>query len=486
MKRNSIKWKFIQNFMIMAIIQIVLITVIFNITIRFYMEKNIRNQLSAIASNAEETILHTGPDLLPPPPFPKPEAPDFGDNNDLLKFYFLLDHSLREPLSLLNADYILLDSRQQKISTPVENSFRPSEAVINKITDNVKTLENPNSENYINVTVEGKDYTAIIKPFSKENPFGLGWIVIYSSLEKINQLLWGLQIILFLILLLSSLFITLFSSRTVKKISVSLASLNQHIKAISERNFGEKIQVPVYEEFQEFISNINTMSEKLDVYDKAQKTFLQNASHEFRTPLMSIQSYSEGILHKVTDSDTAADIILQESKRITRLVEDLLYLSRLDAIEENYSFSTITFNPLMVSCIKQMQGIANKNDIKIILEAPTETINIVADEEKLSRAITNILSNCIRYADRTIKVNYQRISEDEIELSISDDGPGIATNSLPNIFDRFYKGTKGNFGLGLAISKNIIEKHDGKITAENLNPGASFRIILPKINPKLS
>lgn len=465
--------------MIIAIIQIVLTTVIFNITIRFYMEKDIRNQLYAIASHTEETILHTGPDHLPPPPFPKPEAPNSEDNNDLLKFYFMLDHSLREPLSLLNADYILLDCNKQKISSPVENSFKPSEDVINKITDEVKTLENPNYENYINFTVEGKDYTAIIKPFSKENPFGLGWIVIYSSLEKVNQLLWGLQIILFLILLLSALFIALFSSRTVKKISVSFTSLNQHIKAISERNFGEKIQVPVYEEFQEFINNINTMSEKLDVYDKAQKTFLQNASHEFRTPLMSIQSYAEGIKHKVLDSDTAADIILNESKRMTHLVEDLLYLSRLDSIEENYSFSTITFNPLMVDCIEQMQGIANKNNINITLEAPSEKINIVADEEKLSRAITNILSNCIRYAYRTIKVKYQRISENEIEISISDDGPGIATKSLPNIFDRFYKGKKGNFGLGLAISKNIIEKHDGKITAENLNPGALFRIILP-------
>lgn len=467
--------------MIIAIIQIVLTTVIFNITIRFYMEKDIRNQLYAIASHTEETILHTGPDLLPPPPFPKPEAPNSEDNNDLLKFYFMLDHSLREPLSLLNADYILLDSNRQKISSPVENSFKPSEDVINKITDEVKALENPNYENYINFTVEGKDYTAIIKPFSRKNPFGLGWIVIYSSLEKVNQLLWGLQIILFLILLLSALFITLFSSRTVKKISVSFTSLNQHIKAISERNFGEKIQVPIYEEFQEFINNINTMSEKLDVYDKAQKTFLQNASHEFRTPLMSIQSYAEGIKHKVIDSDTAADIILNESKRMTHLVEDLLYLSRLDSIEETYSFSTITFNPLMVDCIEQMQGIANKNNINITLEAPAEKINILADEEKLSRAITNILSNCIRYAYRTIKVKYQQISENEIEISISDDGPGIATKSLPNIFDRFYKGKKGNFGLGLAISKNIIEKHNGKITAENLNPGALFRIILPII-----
>jgi two-component system, OmpR family, sensor histidine kinase CssS len=100
-------------------------------------------------------------------------------------------------------------------------------------------------------------------------------------------------------------------------------------------------------------------------------------------------------------------------------------------------------------------------------------------EEKLSRAFTNIISNCIQYAKTTVGINIKLVENDEIEINIYDDGLGISADDLPNIFDRFYKGSKGNFGLGLAISKNDIEKHKGKITAESSESGASFIITLP-------
>jgi len=126
-----------------------------------------------------------------------------------------------------------------------------------------------------------------------------------------------------------------------------------------------------------------------------------------------------------------------------------------------------------------MNVIACKNNIKIDISVPEENINIIADEEKLSRAISNIISNCIRYAKSSIEIKSAIISEKTVRVTISDDGPGFESDELPNIFDRFFKGRKGNFGLGLAISKNIIEKHKGKVTAENSETGAVFRIELP-------
>ena len=158
------------------------------------------------------------------------------------------------------------------------------------------------NETYLNFDISGTEYIAIVKPVSQKNSFGLGWIIIYSSLQKVNQLQWVINIILFAILILSALIIVIFSSLAAKKISAPFSSLNQHIRAIAERNFGTKIHMPVDDELQEFVNNINIMSEKLETYDKAQKTFLQNASHEFRTPLMSIQSYAEGIKYDVVDN----------------------------------------------------------------------------------------------------------------------------------------------------------------------------------------
>jgi two-component system sensor histidine kinase CssS len=229
----------------------------------------------------------------------------------------------------------------------------------------------------------------------------------------VNQLQLGVNVILLIILAFSALISGIFSSSVSKKISDPFSHLNNHISAIAERNFGGKVEMLVYDELNEFVNNINFMSEKLEIYDKAQKTFLQNVSHEFRTPLMSIQSYAEGIKHEVVDSDTAVEIILDETKRMTHLVEDLLYLSRLDAIEENYHLSNLDFNELVKNCVERMKGISFKNNIKITSSIFKESTIVSGDEEKLSRAITNIISNCIRYANTIVVVSLKIVDNNK-------------------------------------------------------------------------
>ena len=479
MKRNTIKWRIFKYNLLVIIMLVTFTTVIFNVAIRLYMEKDIIGQLNSIASRTEDTALRKGPDFFPGPKRDIP-PPDDQINNDVFRYYFMLDRSLREPLSVLNADFILLDSAKNMVTPFLEDSFTPPAELLNQITNEVSKTGNLNTETNLNFHISGTEYIAIIKPVSQKNTFGLGWIIIYSSLQKVNQLQIVINIILFAILIFSALIIVIFSSLLSKKISAPFSSLNHHIRAIAERNFETKIQMQVDDELQEFVNNINVMSEKLETYDKAQKTFLQNASHEFRTPLTSIQSYAEGMKYDVVDNNTAADIIIDESKRLTHLVEDLLYLSRLETIEENYKFSNMDFDTLINSCIERMNGIATKNKIKITANNLKEPIQIYADEEKLSRAITNILSNCIRYAKSVVEVSSKINDDNKIELTISDDGPGFDKSELPNIFERFFKGKKGNFGLGLAISKNVIEKHNGKVTAENSELGALFVIELPR------
>ena len=479
MKRNTIKWRIFKYNLIVIFLLIALTTIIFNVAVRLYFEKDILGQLNKIASRTEDTALQKGPDFFPRNGEMHPPPPGGQNSNEFFRYYFMLDRSLREPLSVLNADYILLDRDKKIINPSPEEYFNTSEDLLNKITNEVSQRKNLIVETNINFHISNTEYMAIIKPVSQKNSFGLGWIIIYSSLQKVNQIQWGINLILFSILILSALIIVIFSSIAAKKISAPFSSLNKHIGAIAERKFSTKIQMPVDDELQEFVNNINTMSEKLETYDMAQKTFLQNASHEFRTPLMSIQSYAEGIKYDVVDNSTAVTIILDETKRMTHLVEDLLYLSRLDAIEENYLFSNLNFNELIQSCVERMQGIAHNSNITITANDLNEKFEVSADEEKLSRAITNILGNCIRYATSTIGITTKIIDPGLIELTISDDGLGFDANELPNIFDRFYKGKKGNFGLGLSISKNVIEKHNGKITAKNSESGALFIIALP-------
>lgn len=482
MKRNTIKWRIFKYNLIIIIMLIALTTIIFNIAVHMYIQKELLGQLNKIAVNTENTALQHGPDFLPNPKDSPP--PDDKKGYDLQGYYFMLDNSLRGTLTVLNADYILLDKDKKRITPFPERPSSLSPDFLNKLTNKINQSKSTKEKVVFKFKNSGTDYITIIKPVYNKNSFGLGWIIIYSSIEKINQLQIVINLILFSILVFSSIFTIIFSSRVSKKISKSISYLNQYIKSIAERNFGSKINMQVYDELQDFVNNINLMSEKLETYDKAQKTFLQNVSHEFRTPLMSIESYAEGIKYKVVDSNTATEIIIDETNRLTHLVEDLLYLSRLDAIEENYHFSIIDFQELLFSCVERLSTIARKNNKEIKLNTLDEIIEVYADEEKLSRAINNIINNCIRYAENKIIISAEILYNSRILLTISDDGPGFANEELPNIFERFYKGKKGNHGLGLSISKNIIEKSKGKIFAKNSDEGAIFFIELPIIKQK--
>jgi len=491
MKRNTIKWRIFKYNLAAIVLLTALTTIIFNVAVRVYFKSDTFTQLSKIATRAVDTALKNGPDFFPKADDTQQPAPRDGQksdfksqdsstasaqsNQDMIRYYFMLDRSLREPLSVLSADYILLDSSKNVIIPSPKEYFNVSNELIAKVKDEIEKSKNLNIETSLDFTLSGTQYIAIVKPVSEKNNFGLGWVAIYSSLQKVNQLQLGLNLLLLAILILSSVLIVIFSSLTAKKISEPFTSLNEHIGKIAERKFGNKLNLPEVDELHEFVNNINIMSDKLEVYDKAQKTFLQNASHEFRTPLMSIRSYAEGIKYDVVDKDTAADVIVDETKRMTRLVEDLLYLSRLDSIEENYRFDHLDFNDMVKSLIERMNILAIKNSIRITVELPKKTFEIYADEEKLSRAFANIVSNCIRYAKSSINIIVKNI-DSTISLEISDDGPGFDSNELSNIFDRFYKGKKGNFGLGLAISRNVIERHGGNISAENTGTGALFKI----------
>lgn len=487
MKTNTIKWRIFKYNLIIIIMLIALVAIVFNVTIRVYMENEALGQLNKISKRIEDAAIKRLPDFfkddkrIPPPPQSQDLKEDDNQSNAALRYYLMLDRSLRQQLSVLNANYILLDGSKTVINPLPAEYSSISDELLEKITGEVKGLKDTKASNYMNFSLSGTEYIAIATPVSERNTFGLGWIVIYSSLQQIKLLQTAINAILLTILFISAMITVFFSSIISKKISSPFSSLNQHIRDIAEIKFGRKIQVPVYDELQELVSNFNTMSEKLETYDKAQKTFLQNASHEFRTPLMSIQSYAEGIKYGVTDGAASADVIIDESKRLTQLVENLLYLSRLDAIEENYCLNRLDINELLRGCVDRMSLIAAKRGITIKISITEKEMLTTADEEKMSRAVNNVLSNCIRYANNTVEVSSEHSEEGRIRITISDDGPGFDSDELPNIFERFYKGSKGNFGLGLAISKNVIEKHNGCIIAGNTDTGAIFRIELPVV-----
>ena len=208
-----------------------------------------------------------------------------------------------------------------------------------------------------------------------------------------------------------------------------------------------------------------------------QQTFFQNASHELKTPLMAIQGYAEGIQAGVMDAGGAAEVILKESDRMTELVDELLDISKIDMGRQPLTLSEMDVRELLYDSIRAVEPAA-AGGIAIVPDFPEEPVMVSCDDIRLRRAVTNILSNGVRYARSQLRLTC-RADKRHVTIRIQDDGDGIAEEDLPHIFDRFYMGKSGKSGIGLALTKEIVHLHKGTIRARNGDTGAVFEISFP-------
>ena len=209
-----------------------------------------------------------------------------------------------------------------------------------------------------------------------------------------------------------------------------------------------------------------------------QQTFFQNASHELKTPLMAIQGYAEGIQAGVMDAGGAAEVILEESDRMTELVEELLDISKIDMGRQQLALSEMDVRELLYDSIRAVEPTAAAGGIAIVPDFPEEPVMVKCDDTQMRRAVTNILTNGLRYARSELRLTC-RADKRHVTIRIQDDGNGIAETDIPHIFDRFYMGESGKTGIGLALTKEIIHLHKGRICACNGEPGAVFEISIP-------
>lgn len=209
-----------------------------------------------------------------------------------------------------------------------------------------------------------------------------------------------------------------------------------------------------------------------------QQTFFQNASHELKTPLMAIQGYAEGIQAGVMDAGTSAEVILTESDRMAELVDELLDISRLDMGGQQLMLSEVDLRELLYDSLRTVEPTATQRSIAIVPDFPEEPVMVKCDDTQMRRAVTNILTNGLRYANSELRLTCC-LDKRNVTIRIQDDGDGIDEADLPHIFDRFYMGQSGKSGIGLALTKEIIQLHKGEIHAYNWDSGAVFEITLP-------
>ena len=302
-------------------------------------------------------------------------------------------------------------------------------------------------------------------------------VMLYSDLTNLQSFSDSVNYALISLLILSSVIAMFFGLRMSKGINKALLELKGYAKNVGGGLLGKAAPKSKYSDINELSLSLEDMSNKLANYDEKQKTFFQNVSHEMRTPLMSIQGYSDAIINDIFDDPKeAAEIILSQSNEMNDLVQQLLYIARMDNSTKETKKEPTCINEVLSSAIEKIK-ICSTN-IRFVFSGAGKNIIISANYEQLMTAFINILLNCARYSQEKICISLKQ-SKDAVTVRIIDDGPGIDSDDLPYIFDRFYMGKDGNAGLGLAITKDIIQKHNGTIEAFN-NNGAEFLVTLPK------
>jgi two-component system phosphate regulon sensor histidine kinase PhoR len=228
--------------------------------------------------------------------------------------------------------------------------------------------------------------------------------------------------------------------------------------------------------------------------EKTRRDFIANVSHELRTPLTSIQGFAETLLDLessgIADAATKHDfleVIRKNAARMARLTEDLLVLARVESGERAFTLRATSPTALLDDAVETFLAAAKAGGIEFEVKN-TATRIVQADKDAIHQVFTNLIDNAIKYAGvgARIEVGAQD-DEGGVEFYVRDYGPGIASEHLPRLFERFYRVDKarsresGGTGLGLAIAKHIVRAHSGNIrVASEINHGCTFAFVLPQ------
>lgn len=285
--------------------------------------------------------------------------------------------------------------------------------------------------------------------------------------DLVKTLLWRLVSIVLLVFLFSWIPAMLLSNYLTKP----LVDLERKVKKIADNQWDEKVELNRQDEIGKLGDSVEYLRNRLIRQDEAQQTFLQNVSHELKTPVMVIRSFSQAIVDGIYpkgDLNGSIEVIDKEAETLENKIKNLLYMTKLDYIADyEKTRENISLDLIINEVVERLAP--NRPDLSWDLDL--KTMKIQGDKEQWIVVIENLLNNALRYAKNRIK-----ISLDNNRLHIYNDGPAIDEDTLNNMFSKFNKGYRGEFGLGLAIVYKILQIHNSGISVRNEDVGVSFFI----------
>jgi signal transduction histidine kinase len=323
-------------------------------------------------------------------------------------------------------------------------------------------------------------------------PGGSRQVILFAS--RLQMLTWFVENLLppvaqaGAVALVLSILLALLVSRSV---TAPLRRVAGAAEGIARGETGTRAPISGPTEVQGLARSFNTMADQVEATQQSQRDFVANVSHELKTPLTSIQGFSQALLDGTASTPEttarAACVIHEEAERMRRLVDELLLLARFDAGQMVMKRDRVELGPLLRGCAEKLSLQAQAAGVDLTLDV-SEGLFVTGDADRLAQVFTNLLDNSVAHtsAGSRVAVAARGMGEEGgVEVTVTDTGAGIPVDELSRIFERFYQVDKARrrsrgAGLGLAITKEVVEAHGGAITAESVvGLGAKFTVRLP-------
>ncbi|MBK7450082.1 MAG: HAMP domain-containing protein [Anaerolineales bacterium] len=249
---------------------------------------------------------------------------------------------------------------------------------------------------------------------------------------------------------------------------------------ISAGHYDERVHSSGSDEIAQLAARFNQMASQLEQVETMRRQLIGDVTHELRTPLTSIKGYMEGLVDGVLPASAETfDQIHHEADRLSRLVDDLQELSRVESKAYSLDVRPITVSSLVQTLLKRLSPQATAKRISLRSDLPADLEPVLADEDRITQVLVNLAANAIQYTPEGGEVVVSAVRrENEIQISVKDSGIGIPAEHLENLFTRFYRVDKsrsrnagGGSGIGLTIARHLVEAHGGRIWAESVGEG---------------
>lgn len=467
MKKGSLVNKLIIVFSGILAVILIILAVVLSFWFRTYFENEQKEELNSQCVNIS---------------FVAKTYLDSSDNGDFKKLQETITYIAND----CNYDIIVVDSNEFAYAS--SNNYLGDKVIDISLSDDDKdTLKKGNPLQNVKLEKINSARGAYIKPIIDGDDYR-GAIIIFASDENIQSALTRVNEIIWISVLVAVILSAIVISYVAKKLIIEpINEINVAAEKLAKGDVDKKVVINSKDEIGELAQSFNMMAESLKKVDKNRREFISNVSHELRSPITSINGFISGILDGVIQKDKEdyyLKIVHDEISRLSRLVNDLLDISAMEAGKFKLSKSEMDINAVIKLCLANLEGkIAGKDlHVEVLLENKHQFV--FADMDRIIQVVTNLLDNAVKYTDEGgfIKVN-TKVKANKVYVSILNNGNKMSEEQIIRIWDRFYKSDKSrtnkeSTGLGLPIVRLILTQHGEDIWVKNVKDGVEFTFTL--------